>query len=178
MQPNASRFDALIDVVDPTDRVVGTVLRKQALSTGVNFRVAHVFLFNTRGELLLQCIASGLRHPSMWGSSAAGYLNSGESYHSAAARKLKEELGLAAVLEPLGKTSMKDGASTKFIGLFKVVHDGPFSPDPQQVSQVAFESVSDVLTQRRLGQRAFTPTFLHLLDCYLNGSYLSGSSGP
>ena len=146
--------------------------RKRLLPVGANFRVVHIFLFNSQGELLLQRIAPGLRHESMWGSSVAGYVHSGESYDDAAARKLRDELGIDVPLLPLGKTTMVDNSSTKFIGFYKSIYDGPLSPDPDQISAVGFESLSGIRTQRQHGSRTFTPTFLHLLDHYLSGTHV------
>lgn len=105
-----SRFDALVDVVDPSDRVVGSVPRKNLLSSGANFRVVHILVFNRVRELLLQCIAPGLRHEGMWGASVAGYVLAGESYEQAAARKLENELGVRVPLTSLCKSSMLDGS--------------------------------------------------------------------
>ncbi|HEU4635892.1 MAG TPA: NUDIX domain-containing protein [Edaphobacter sp.] len=162
-----ARLDALVDVVDGSDRVVGTLLRRKLLPSGANFRVVHIFVFNDRRELLLQCIAQGLRNSAMWGSSVAGYLQAGESYDQAAARKLENELGLRIPLKRIGKSSMLDGSSLKFIGLYEAVYDGPVSPDPSQISQLVQLPLQTVIQERRAGLRAFTPTFLHVLDFYL-----------
>jgi isopentenyl-diphosphate Delta-isomerase len=162
-----SRFDAPVDVVDPSDRVVGSLPRRKLSSSGANFRVVHILLFNPHGELLLQCIARGLRHEGMWGSSVAGYVLAGESYDQAAARKLENELGVRTPLTSLGKSSMLDGSSEKFIGLFEAVYDGPLTPDPNQISQLVQLPLATLAHERQAGLRAFTPTFLHVLDTYL-----------
>lgn len=172
MQAGPSRLDALVDVVDSRDQVVSRMPRKNLLPVGANFRVVHIFLFNSQGELLIQRIAPGLRHESMWGSSAAGYVHSGESYDDAAARKLRDELGIDVPLLSLGKTTMVDNSSTKFIGFYKAEYDGRLSPNPSQIAAVAFESLPAIATQRRHGTRSFTPTFLHLLDHYLSGTHV------
>ncbi|HEX3596370.1 MAG TPA: NUDIX domain-containing protein, partial [Polyangiaceae bacterium] len=137
---------------------------------GANFRVAHIFLFNTKRELLLQRIAPGLRHEGQWGSSAAGYLSSGEQYDHAAARKLKAELGVDVPLALLGKTSMIDGRSLKFIQVYEARHDGPFSPSTTDVSEVEFFSLGTIASDRLSGARNFTPTFQHLIDSYQAGT--------
>jgi isopentenyldiphosphate isomerase len=164
------RLDVVIDAVDPADHVVGTVKRAQVFQVGANFRVAHIFLFNTKGELLLQHIAPGLRHAGQWGSSAAGYLSSGEQYDHAAARKLRAELGVDVPLSLLGKTSMIDGQSLKFIQVYRAQHDGPFSPSASDVSEVEFVSLGAIALDRMSGARTFTPTFQHLIDSYQAGT--------
>jgi isopentenyl-diphosphate delta-isomerase len=167
---SSSRFDALVDVVDRADRVVGTLVRKQLLASGANFRVVHVLIFSPRGELLLQRIAPGLRHEGMWGSSVAGYVQAGESYEQAAVRKLDNELGIVPALSSLGKSSMLDGSSVKFIGLYHAIHDGPIYPDSSQISEVTHVPMQVLLHERQMGLRAFTPTFLHVMDNFLTAS--------
>lgn len=167
MHTDPSRLNALVDVVDGKDQVVAARSRTQLLPTGANFRVVHIFLFNDQGDLLLQRIAPGLRHEAMWGSSVAGYVYSGESYDHAAERKLNDELGISAGLQRIGKTSMIDNASTKFISFYQSVYNGPLHPDPAQISELAFEPLPGIIRQHQLGQRTFTPTFLYLLDYYL-----------
>jgi isopentenyl-diphosphate delta-isomerase len=160
----------LVDLVDSSDRVIGTARRRQVLQQQAGFRVAHVFLFNRAGDLLLQQIAPGLRHPGLWGSSVAGYLQAGETYRQAAERKLQQELGILPVVAEFGKTSMLDQAALKFIELFTGSHDAPLSPNSTEVSRVEFVSITQIMLDRSTGIRPFTETFLHLLDFYLGSS--------
>lgn len=161
------RLDMLIDLVDLSDQVVGVGRRRQVFQTAANFRVAHVFVFDSTGQLLLQRIASGLRHEGAWGSSAAGYLKAGESYQDAAVRKLQEELRVSVPIAVVGKTMMVDQGSQKFISLFVANSDGPFSPNPADISQLQFLSLQQITLERVTGARPFTETFLYLLDYYL-----------
>lgn len=162
----AADVEMLVDEVDSSDRIIGTVKRREIFRRGANFRVVHVFLFNNRHELLLQLIAPGLRHSGQWGSSAAGYVRSGELYETAAARKLHTEVGVVATLNHFGTTWMLDGGVRKFIGLFVGFHDGPILPNPSDVSAVDFISLPAVAAERSSRRRVFTPTFEHLIDFY------------
>ena len=121
----------LLDWVDETDRVIGRVSRNEALRVGANFRVAHLFLFNSRSEILLQQLAlSRPRHPGCWGASVAAYVASGEDYRQAIERRAREELGVGLEsLERVCKTSMPEEGGTKFITLFSARSDGPFKVD-------------------------------------------------
>jgi isopentenyldiphosphate isomerase len=160
--------DVLVDVVDSSDTVLSQGRRDDVTQRGLNFRVVHVLVFNSRSELLVQHIASGLRHAGMWGSSAAGFIRAGDTYEASAARKLTEELASPVRPAMVGKTSMKDGASTKFIGVFEAKSDGPFSVDAASASEVEFLSLPAIAAHRQSGLRLFTPTFLVVLDFYLN----------
>ncbi len=167
------RLDMLVDLVDASDHVIGVSPRRQVFQQSAGFRVAHVFLFNATGELLLQQIAPGLRHPGQWGSSVAGYLESGETYDQCAMRKLQQELGVLPAVTAFGKTSMVDQSSLKFIELFTGTFDGPFSPNAGEVSRVEFVSLPTIQVERSTGTRQFTETFLHLLAFYLRSSSMT-----
>lgn len=160
--------DMLIDQVDGQDRPVGRILRRSVFSAKVGFRVAHVFVFDRAGELLVQKIAQGRpRHPGYWGSSVAAYLFSGEDYLTAANRRYEQELGVAKPdLHFIGKTVMNDEGCTKFISLFTTLSDGPFKVDDTQIAALEFVSVTRIREMLLTGERKFTPTFLHLFDFY------------
>lgn len=153
----------LLDRVDNRDRRVGSVLRADVFKEHANFRVAHVLLFSRDERLLLQKIApTHPRHPLYWGSSVAGYVKAGESYKEAARRKLKEELGLEGVsLKFLGKTSMIDEGTKKFIAIFTAIYNGPLDPNAEDFADLEFIPLSR-LRVRKL-KRNFTPTFDHVL---------------
>jgi len=156
-----------LDRVDAQNQVIGSIIRRDVFRTQANFRVVHVFVFNSRKELLLQKIATGLRHEGQWGSSAAGYLEKGEDFTAAAARKARSELGLPQlVFQHVGTTSMDDRGCRKFIGLFATVYDGPLTLNPADVCGLEFLSLADIEDARKTGSRTFTETFLHLLDYY------------
>ena len=159
----------VLDAVDGADRVVGSVRRADVFRRKANFRVAHLFLFNQRGEILLQQLASRRRrHPGCWGSSVAAYVTSGEAYREAIFRRAREELGIQVQhLEMLGKTTMRDEGCTKFISVFSGRCNGSFTVDTSHISGVRFLPVADVIRVRELEPWILTPTFVQLLDHYL-----------
>jgi isopentenyldiphosphate isomerase len=158
----------LIDAVDAQDQPIGTIRRGQVFQRHVNFRVVHAFVFAPDQSLLLQHLAPQKpRHPLLWGSSVAGYVDTGESYDAAIARKMREELGRPDLdVVPFGKTVMEDQGCLKFIMLYTARSSGPFEPDPTQILDLAFFRLSEIQTARQTGTLQFTPTFLHLLDYY------------
>ena len=158
----------IIDSVDQADTTVGTIPRAEVFQKHVNFRVSHVLIFNSLGELLLQRLAlSRNRNPGAWGSSVASYLFSSENYVQAAQRRVGEELGISDFqLVPLGKTEMVDDGCLKFISVFQSFHEGPFPYDPEHIDQVEFATISGIQGMIENGSRIFTPTFLHVFQFY------------
>jgi isopentenyldiphosphate isomerase len=160
--------EMVIDVVDRNDEPIGVIPRNEVFTRRANFRVAHDLIFNSSGELLVQQLAaSRTRHPGDWGSSVAAYLFAGESYREAAERRLREELGIREVpLNYIGKTSMVDEGSRKFIAVFTAIHDGPFNIDRNHIERLEFLPTDVIHELQATGSRTFTPTFLTVLSFY------------
>jgi len=158
---------SLIDVVSDDDRAVATIERGEALKRGANFRTAHIFIVNERGDLLLQQLAEGReRHARRWGSSVAAYLHAGETYEEAAIRRLREELGLSLALHSVGKIHMRDVNSLKFVSLF-LGYDGEAAIlEPDHIAGLAYWPIDKV--DRALGTELgrFTPTFRRLYEAF------------
>ena len=99
-------FDALDRAGKPTGQKKTKV---QILADGDWWRVVHVWVVNSRGELLTQQRAKKLVFDDCWDVSVGGGLTSGERPAESAVRELAEELGLIvteADLEDLGEWPM------------------------------------------------------------------------
>src|SRR3990167_4836958 len=83
-------------LVDKKDNVLGKVSRKEAHQKGLPHRVSVIYLFNDKGEILVQH-----RYDGRLDHSSAGHVDPGESYLEAAQRELSEELGIKNI--PLEK---------------------------------------------------------------------------
>lgn len=87
-------------LVDGNDEQIGT-LDKSAChnGNGVLHRAFSLFIFNERGELLLQQRAAGKRlWPLYWSNSCCSHPRAGESMDYAVSRRLDQELGMSAEL--------------------------------------------------------------------------------
>lgn len=160
--------DMILDAVNQADVPIGHIKREDVFATHVGFRVAHVLIFNSQGQLLLQRLAAGRkRNPGAWGSSVASYLFASESYQAAASRRVTEELGvIAPSLTFLGKTEMMDDGCLKFISIFTMNYDGPFVLDRSHIEEIEFLLPVRVRGMIDDGTRQFTPTFLHVFRYY------------
>jgi 16S rRNA (adenine1518-N6/adenine1519-N6)-dimethyltransferase len=114
-------------VVDENDSLQGEASREEVHGNNLRHRAIHILLFNRLGELFLQKRSQWKdRHPGLWDSSAAGHVNVGEDYETAANRELKEELGVSTPLTPVEKLGASEKTGEEFIWLYKAEHDGPF----------------------------------------------------
>ena len=131
----AEAGEAMVDVVDRDDRVIGTATRAQMRAEGLRHRAVYVVVRTTEDRIVVHRRAEWKDvYPGAWDLCFGGVLDAGEAWDAAAARELAEEAGIDAPLRPLGSgTYDEDGAALN--GRFYVcTHDGPYPcPDGEVV---------------------------------------------
>ncbi len=86
--------------VDSADRETGRMEKLEAHLTGTLHRAFSVFVFNSRGDLLIHRRAEGKYHSAgLWSNTCCSHPFPGEEVAQAAARRLKEEMGMEAELQ-------------------------------------------------------------------------------
>ena len=88
----------LIDVLSPSGLRTGEILpRTEIHRLGKHHRAAHLYLFNSKNEILLQRRALTVDHyPGVFSISVLGHIDAGELSTNAVRREVEEELGIAA----------------------------------------------------------------------------------
>lgn len=82
-------------LVNERDEQLGTMEKMEAHRKGVLHRAFSVFVFNTKGEMLLQRRALSKYHSAgLWTNTCCSHPRPGESTEAAAYRRLKEEMGM------------------------------------------------------------------------------------
>ena len=160
--------EELFDVVDEQDQVLRQAPRSVVHANHWLHRAAHIFVFNTRGELLIhRRSATKDECPNVCTSSASGHLAAGEDYATAAVRELEEELGLISPLEFLGVIPV-EGANTsfEFSGLFRTTTDQPPVFDPGEIASGEFLPLTEIASRLDRDPTDFTPCFQVLFRWY------------
>ena len=97
------RVEALTEniiIIDQYDQMIGTMEKLAAHRVGALHRAFSIFIFNTKGELLLQQRALQKYHSGgLWTNTCCGHPRPGENTLDAAKRRLMEELGMLCELE-------------------------------------------------------------------------------
>jgi len=79
---------------------IGIAEKFDAHKKGLLHRAFSVFIFNNKGELLIQKRASEKYHsPNLWSNACCGHPRPNESTKEAAMRRLNEEMGFSVELE-------------------------------------------------------------------------------
>jgi isopentenyl-diphosphate delta-isomerase len=100
MMPPAVPEEQVI-LVDERDREIGTMGKLEAHRRGALHRAFSIFGFDPQGRLLLQRRAAGKYHSGgLWTNTCCSHPRPGEATGAAAARRLREEMGLGFPLTP------------------------------------------------------------------------------
>jgi isopentenyldiphosphate isomerase len=167
----------LVDVIDDAGRTIGTVPRREVRGRRLPHRCVYVLVFNRRGELFLHLRTPTKDvYPSHWDVTVGGVLAAGESFDAGAVREVGEELGVTAVPEPLFPFRYADDASVVQAMVYRVVHDGPFRLQPEEVVRGEFVPLGEVAG--RVAQDPFCPDGLAVWQEYQRrGAGGSGETG-
>jgi isopentenyl-diphosphate Delta-isomerase len=94
--------DEIIDIVDSNNNVIGKEWKSIAHKKGLPHRATHIWIYNSRGEILIQKRAKEKTFfADLWDFSAAGHIPSGETPEEASIREINEELGIEICLDDL-----------------------------------------------------------------------------
>jgi isopentenyl-diphosphate delta-isomerase len=95
--------DELLIVVDANDKVLDYKSKVEChTGDGILHRAFSIFIFNTKGELILQQRSNQkLLWPLFWSNSCCSHPRKGESLEDATHRRLEQELGIKTDLQYL-----------------------------------------------------------------------------
>jgi len=152
-------------LVDEHDQPLGTHRKLSAHRQALRHRAFSVFLFNAAGEILLQARALGKYHcGGLWSNACCGHPRHGEASAAAAARRLREELGLAAPLAEAGRIAYHADLSNgwyenEIVHLFVGRCDAAPVPDPREVGDWRWVAPAALETEFGEAPERFTPWF-------------------
>lgn len=152
-------------LVDGQDKETGTMEKLQAHLDGRLHRAVSVFLFNSKGELLLQQRARSKYHSAnLWTNTCCSHPRPGESVYDAANRRLYEEMGMACELKEVFRFIYKahlDNNLTEyeFDHVFVGTSDNVPDPDNSEVAAWRYISIDVLITEITDHPERFTEWF-------------------
>lgn len=93
-------MDEMVVLVDDFDKEIGTEEKMKAHKEGRLHRAFSIFIFNSKGEMLLQKRAKSKYHSGgLWSNACCSHPRPGENIKQAAHRRLMEEMGFDCDLQ-------------------------------------------------------------------------------
>ena len=160
--------EEIFDVVDESDRVIGSERRSVVHAKGLRHRAVHVLLSNRDGEVFLQLRSPTKdQAPNRWDSSCSGHLDSGEDYDDAAYREVGEELGVRmppCSLRRILKLEACPQTGNEFVWIYEGRHDGPFTLHPKEISGGRFLGPAEIDRAIREKPEEFSRAFAYVWE--------------
>ena len=112
--------EELVDIVDENGNKTGVVkTRKEVHEKGLWHQTVDVWIYNSKGEVLLQKRSMGKESwPGMWDVSSSGHIPAGETPERAALRETLEELGIKVNPKDLKQLFVEKGISSPKAGRY------------------------------------------------------------
>jgi isopentenyl-diphosphate delta-isomerase len=153
-------------LVNESDEAIGTMEKMEAHRQGLLHRAFSVFIFNNKGEMLLQQRADHKYHSAgLWTNACCSHPFPGEDILTASSRRLKEELGFTVPLDNIFsfiyKTAFENGLTEhEFDHVLTGIYDGEINPEAQEVKDVAYKSVERIEEELKNEPLKYTTWFL------------------
>lgn len=153
-------------LVDEHDNEVGLMEKIEAHQKALLHRAFSIFIFNSKGEMLLHQRSLKKYHcGGKWTNACCSHPRVGEQTIDAAIRRLKEEMGIETPLEKIFDFTYKaefDNGLTEheFDHVFVGNHDGEIDPDYNEVEEFAWASMPRIEDSTKQRGYFYTPWFL------------------
>lgn len=137
-------------LVTDTDSVVGSEWKFEAHRKGLLHRAFSVFIFNKKGEMLLQRRALSKYHsPGLWTNTCCSHPRPGEETKDAAVRRLQEEMGFTTPIKKIFdfvyKAEFDNGLTEfEFDHVFVGEYEGEVDFNNDEVAEICYKPLSKV----------------------------------
>ena len=152
-------------LVNEKDVQIGLMEKMEAHRKGLLHRAFSIFIFNSKGEFLLQQRSVVKYHsPGLWANTCCSHPLPGEEVLQAAHRRLSEEMGFRTVLSPAFTfvyiASLDNGLTEhEYDHVFTGVYEGPVTPDENVVADYCYKSLHDIETSLQKHPGDYTEWF-------------------
>lgn len=160
-------------LVTPQDKPIGLMPKLEAHKKAVLHRAFSVFIFNDKGQLLLQQRALNKYHsPGLWTNTCCSHQRKGETNIQAGRRRLKEEMGIECNLKELFwfvyKAPFANGLTEHELDHVMI---GSFNKNPiinkVEVASYNWKTIDDVARDMKANPNKYTVWFKIIFNEYI-----------
>ena len=137
-------------LVNECDEAIGTMEKMEAHKKALLHRAFSIFIFNAKGEMLLQQRSKSKYHSAgLWTNACCSHPRPAEETRDAALRRLNEELGFSTEIEKIYdfiyQASFENGLTEyEFDHVFVGTYNGIIRPDKNEVNDYCFKSLEEI----------------------------------
>lgn len=152
-------------LVNDKDEVQGYMEKMEAHEKGLLHRAFSVFIFNSKGEMLLQRRALNKYHSGgLWTNACCSHPGKEENIEEAAKRRLMEEMGfdtsLTKIFDFVYKAEFENGLTeNEFDHVFVGKFEGEVNYDKKEVMDYCYKKMDDIQESLQQQHGQFTAWF-------------------
>lgn len=164
-------------IVDADGRSLGTMNKMAAHYSGTLHRAFSVFIFNAKGQLLIQQRAFNKYHSGgLWSNTCCSHPFLGERVIEAAQRRLNEEMGISCQLTEIFQFTYRhefDNGLTEheYDHVFIGTSDQMPKTDPDEVAGFKYLSADELISELSAYPERFTAWFKLCLTKVIESYY-------
>ena len=154
-------------LVNEQDEMVGSMEKIETHRKGKLHRAFSIFIFNSKGEMLLQQRSFTRYHSiGLWSNACCSHPVPGEDTKDAAQRRLKEELGFETpvkkIFDFIYKTEFDNGLTEhEFDHVFTGEYEGELNINPDEVNDFCYKKITEIKKSLQTHPQKYT-TWFHL----------------
>jgi isopentenyl-diphosphate Delta-isomerase len=152
-------------LVDENDVETGAMEKMEVHQKALLHRAFSVFIFNDKGEMLLQKRAAKKYHSAgLWTNACCSHPKPGEDITVAATKRLREEMGFVTALNKtftfIYKAPFENGLTEhEYDHVFTGIYNGTIQPDADEVSDYCFQTTDEISNSIQTHPNHFTAWF-------------------
>lgn len=155
----------MLILVDKNDRQIGTEEKMKIHEQGKLHRAFSIFIFNSKGEMLLQKRAKIKYHSGgLWTNTCCSHPRDGEILEDAVHRRLQEEMGFDCELKKessfIYKVKLDHGLTEhEFDYVFTGKFDGEVKPNPEEADGFKWITIEELKKDLKSHPENYTEWF-------------------
>ncbi|MFD1095300.1 isopentenyl-diphosphate Delta-isomerase [Salegentibacter chungangensis] len=159
-------------LVNEKDEQIGLMEKIEAHEKALLHRAFSVFVFNKKGELMIQQRALSKYHsPGLWTNTCCSHQREGESNVAAGKRRLMEEMGFTTDLKDtisfIYKAPFDNGLTEhEYDHILVGDYEADPDPNPEEVAAWKWMSLEDIKQDMKDNPSVYTEWFKIIFDKY------------
>lgn len=160
--------------VNQQDKIVGSEEKLKVHQLGLLHRAFSIFIFNSRGELLMQKRAKGKYHSEgLWSNTCCSHQKPNESLNQAAHKRLKQEMGIDGKLKEVFnfryRVKFKNGLiENELDHVFVGRSDKKPKPNPKEASDYKYIAIDELKREIKARPENYTAWLKVIIKKHLN----------